>query len=67
MSKKRVHKRCADIHCGIGDKVNSRKYGNGVVIGVSDDPEFRYNVSFEDGTKIWYDGRATTIVEKAAS
>ena len=48
----------------VGDRVVSRKYGRGVVTDVdADSPDFCYNVSFEDGTKAWYDGRGTVLDE----
>ena len=46
----------------IGDHVVNEKHGEGVVIGK--DPtskEFRYNISFKDGTRIWLDGSKTKL------
>lgn len=67
MSKKR-HAKHPDLHCSIGARVVSQKYGHGVVTDINlSDPEFRYNVSFDDGTKVWYDGRGTIVLEGEAS
>jgi len=48
----------------VGDNVISKKYGRGTVTDINPyDAEFRYNVSFEDGTKVWYDGRGTRLAD----
>ena len=63
MSKKKHVKR-QTLNCGIGANVLSQRYGHGVVTDINpSDPEFRYNVSFDDGTKVWYDGRGTIVLE----
>lgn len=52
------------IRFAVGDKVMSKKYGVGVVTDVNPyDMDFRYNVFFEDGTRVWYDGRGTSLLE----
>ena len=52
----------AKLRFRIGDRIVSKKYGNGVVTDVNpEDPTFCYNATFEDGTRAWYNGRGTTL------
>lgn len=56
-------KKLPALRFAVGDKVVSKKYGVGVVTDINaEDEDFRYNMSFEDGTRVWYDGRGTSLL-----